>query len=348
MSSKHIVYLAETEYHLMICINLALTKYSELDYENSIYYWVSENRLNYQINEIPDFNGKLIPLHSSNRIAMIKSLSVLQVNNFIFFQESNPLLRYLASILKRKGAFISLAPDGYKPYGFIKKKHEVISMVIDTWKSYRFLFSNKLYLANFELFWNYRYGSSCTIDEVLLHDPGLFNRNVNQTKALIARLPVWNKRTLELLPIIFGFERNILPTTSRVLFYVNQPLWSETLRDVEISILKKIGALFPDRQLMIKLHPHTSEKVIQQYKQLKHVYLIHNSLPAELFMIRLKNSIFISGWSAALLFEVTSNNYYYLYELFNKVEDKIMKQLNFVSFPHVHTVTSVDEIIFPI
>lgn len=333
---------------MMICINLALTKYHEEEYQNSIYYWVSDHRLNYPIKQIPYFNGRLIPLYAANRITLIKSLSALQVSSFVFFQESNPLLRYLAFVLKRKGAFISLAPDGYKPYGFFTKKHEGISMLIDTWKGHRFLWGNKLCLTNFELFWNYKYGSSPTIDEVLLHEPRLFNRRVNRTKAHIARLPEWNKRTLELLPIIFGIKQNILPTTSGALFYVNQPLWSEALCDVEITILKEIGALFPDSELIIKLHPHTSEPVIQQYKQLNRVYLIRNSWPAELFMIQLKNSIFISGWSAALLFQVPSNNYYYLYELFNKVEDKIMKQLNFVSFPHVHTVASIDEVAFPI
>lgn len=344
---KTISYIALTEYHLMISINLALTEFNNDDIENQIYYVKGKKRLSFDINEIPGLKGSIIPIAENNYTDTIKQLSKTSCSRLFFFQENSILFKYLAYHLRKKGAIICLAPDGSKPYGDFNKNHENLSLIKDTINDYRFLFKNKLILPAIIPSRYYRYGSTRIIDEVWVHDIKMFDAKHNMTSGKIIQLPEFTPKVLNSVADAFGFNADLLPKKEEVLFYINQPYWSDDLVDVEMEILRQINTLFPANDIYIKLHPNTQKKTIDAYKKLKNIVLIRDNKPAELFLFSISNSIVFSGWSAALMHYNNSNIYYYLYPLFKKTNDKILSQLTIKPFEHIHVVDAVQQLKFP-
>jgi len=346
-NSKINIFWAYTEYHLLCCLNLALTSFADNDYENRIYYVKGIRRLNYELKPIEGLNGFVQSIEYTKKLAQAKLLKIEKCERFFFFQEGSILDKYLAFYLKKLGAIICLAPDGSKPYAIFNKKHETLSMIKDTVSDYVFLLKNKLILPAFFRSRYYRYGSTRIIDEVWLQQPELFNPNLNRTKGKLIQMPLFELSNMAKIAEAFGLKTENISDKEHILLYINQPLWSEKLVEYEISILLKILDVFPGITINIKLHPNTPSNTISFYRKLDRVNLIKENYPAELYISLIKKSIIISGWSTALMQYNNSNNYYYLLPMFEQLGDRILSQVKIMPLSHIKVVKSIDEINFP-
>lgn len=347
-SSKQInIFIADTEYHLITSINLALSVYNADKHENHIYYHKGDKRLNYELGEVAGLIGFLKPFPLGDSVSQIKFLSDLKCDRFFFFQENSIVNKYLAYRLKKKGATICLGPDGSKPYGEFQKEHEWLSMVKDTFTDYKYLLKNKLFLPVIIPSRYYRYGSTRIIDEVWVQFPELFDAVHNKTAGRVMPLPKFSPQVLASIEKTFQFNAELLNQHERILLYINQPFWSEELIRVEFDILNQIKERYPDKSIYIKLHPNTPEKTIDKYKSLTNVVLLHDNHPAELYLSIISNSIVFSGWSTALMHYNPSNAYYYLLPFYIQCGDKILNQIKMKSFSHIQTISSVGQLQFP-
>jgi hypothetical protein len=348
MYKKNNIYIINTEFHLMVAVNLSLTLYSDSDYFNIIYLIKSKNRLNKDINISTEINGKIVVVENANFIKEINQIVKLPCFRFYFFQENSIYNLWLAYRLSKTGAIIALGPDGTKPYGVFDKNHESLSMIKDTIKDYWKLMKANLFLPILVPSRYYIYGSSKIIDEIWLYNLEMFNSESNKTKAKLIKIPnfsplVWNK-----LNNLFIFSINIIPKLDSILFYLNQPLWSEKLVDAEIDFLMQTSKLFSDKEILIKLHPITPKTTIERYMKISNVTLISSNVPAELFIASLTNSIVFSGWSAGLAINNSNCSLYYILDVFRKIDDIVLSQITINNFNHILLVSSPQQMIFPI
>src|SRR5690606_8672804 len=105
--------------------------------------------------------------------------------------------------------------------------------------------------------------------------------------------------------------------TDDVIYYFNQPLWTE-LVDKEFDFLKGVLNSFPDKVIILKLHPLSSEKTKKMYRSMTGLQIIESSVPAEVILLSLKNCIVFTGWSSILITENKSCNYYFNYPIYKE------------------------------
>ncbi|GAB1448394.1 hypothetical protein MASR2M44_14030 [Bacteroidota bacterium] len=334
------LFITGTPYQLIAAFNICKELYASSKYFNIIYFTRSEatdyNLLKLEV----DSNIDIIRFDINDWYHLANSLRSKRFNRFFFFLENSIYDKYLAYYLKRNGTIICLAPDGTKPYGIYKKKHETLSMLIDTWRDYKLLRARGLKLP--DLIWSryYRYGSLKFLDEVWLQFPELFNSRINKTKGKIVRMPELKKHNLIMLKKIFGFTSNLLVQNKNIILYFNQPFSSKALIDKEMDILSKLNERFPDKKIFVKLHPSTPNNNVELLSAIPYLFLIKDKMPAEFYLANISNSLILTGWSAAVmhLFKEQSNTCYYLYPMYADVDDKVMSQMNLIAFPHVQMI----------
>lgn len=344
---KNIIYIVNTEFQLMVAVNLSLSHYHASEFWNSIYCVSSVDRMSKDLNTTIDIIGEIIYIDKANFIKEINKIVQIPCDRFYFFQENSIYNKYMAYKLRKRGSLIALGPDGLKPYAIFNKKHELFSMVNDTIKDYRKLKKANLFLPALIPSRYYKYGSSKIIDEVWLYNIELFNAKANKTKAVLKEIPKFTPLVWETLKELFSFSNSILPKSDNVLFYINQPLWSKNLVDVEIDFLNQTAKLFSGHEIVIKLHPNTAEKTIERYREIPNIKLVRSKIPAELFIASFTNSIVFSGWSTALTIDSSQCSFYYFLDVFKKVNDLILNQMEIANFNHIQLISSPEQMSFP-
>lgn len=342
------LFIAFTPYHFIIAYSICREEYSERGFDNQIYYLKSD-RTNYLIDlSKDDFNGRVIRFEKSELVDLVKKLEKQEFFRFFFFQENSILNKYLAYKLKKNGTIICLGPDGTKPYGEFNKTNEILTCIKDTVKDYRFLLQNDLILP--KLLWSryYKYGATVLLDEVWLQYPKLFNRHSNETKGNIITIAPLNQNHISRLMQICNFSTSLIQETKNVILYFNQPFYHEEFIDREFEILESLSINFPNRNINVKLHPSTNPEVIKKMRNLPYLTLINDNLPAEFYLGLVSDSIFISGWSTALMHNLgeQNNKSYFLYPMYKDVKNKTMSQITILGFPHVKMVDNFSEILF--
>src|SRR5690606_36906185 len=101
---------------------------------------------------------------------------------------------------------------------------------------------------------------------------------------------------------IFNYQDDF-PVRDAIYFF-NQPMFPE-LQDLEHNFLLDVQRKFPDRHIILKLHPLTTDEMKQKYSSMDNISLIKLDFPAELILLSLRNCIVYSGWSTVL---ITYNN----------------------------------------
>jgi hypothetical protein len=344
---KKNLFITFTPYQFISAYNLCKENYQADEFVNIIYFFKS-NKSGYEISlKFEDFNGEIIRFDDESWLDLIMSLKDQVFCRFFFFQENSIYNKYLAYHLKKKGTIICLGPDGTKPYGIFNKKHEIISILKDTWRDYKLLKSNGLMLN--VLMWSkyYRYGSFKYLDEVWLQYPELFDAKKNKTKGKIVKLPELNSENITKLSKAFKFDCK-LNEKERIILYFNQPFFSVPLIDKEFEILEEISNSFPHKKINIKLHPGTNPSVKDKMLGKSYLNVIEDKMPAEFYLKEVSNSIVLTGWSAALMHDINknNNNYFYLYPLYKKTNDKVLSQISLIGFPHVKMLDNIKELHF--
>jgi hypothetical protein len=328
-------------------IHIATTKHSGDHIKNIIYLTKTPARFN-TLSKIEKVENIILKvLDDLTRAEILHKLKNISCERFFFFQEDSIYNCCLAKKLKDKNnTIICLGPDGYKPYAVYKKKHEYLSMLRNTLEDYKELFQNKIFPSFLQLSWRYRYATSALIDEIYLTHPESLHKQNNAGHAEIAKIPEFSEATLINAGMIFNAADFNFPIFDSSIYYFNQPIHPQ-LEDVEFDFLKNLIAHFPNKAIYIKLHPLTTNDMKEKYLGLKQTELLDIKVPAELFILNLKNSVLLSGWSSVLITQNSSCNYYFNLPIYKNKGSKATDQSDLTILPHIKLISSPQEIEFP-
>lgn len=345
MSKNKNVYLVLTEYQLLQAVNLATSMYNSSNYENIIYIVRNGRRL-MGIDETKEWildNTQIHILEKKTPKEITEIIFNEDPNHFFIFQGNSPLNTFLGHALAKKGVEISLGPDGYGAYNVFKKKHAFLSLLKDTYKGNNYLIKNQLFNGKIYRFDHYKYGNHKFIDNIWVTHPKRYIHKA-KNKVNIRNIPDFNKNCLDFIKTCFDFNNNF-PLTD-VIYYFNQPLWDD-LVEKELDFLKGVINQFPDKNIILKLHPLTSQKTKLMYQAMERIQIIKSSVPAEVMLLSLKNCIAFSGWSSVLITENKSCNYYFNYPIYKNIPNKLLKQSELIVLDHITLVDRPELMKFP-
>ncbi len=345
MSSKKNVFVVLTEYQFLQALNMAIVLYNEAKYINLIYVVRDGSRLRglQTKSELKINNTEVIVLDNWAPKKIVNRILDEKPDHYFFFQAINAINIFLGYTLAKRGVEISLGPDGYGTYSKFKKKNWLLSFLRDTFKQNKFLIKNNLVAKTILPFDYYSFGNHRFINNLWITHPEQYQHR-SKNKVNICKLPNFNQESIDFIKKCFDFEEQY--PTENVIYYFNQPFWSNLI-DKEFVFLEGVLKQFPDRKIIIKLHPLTAPEVIARYKAIERLELIESTVPAEVILINLKKCIVFSGWSTVLITENEKCNYYFNYPIYTSLEDKILKQIEIVALNHIKFINSPEEMQFP-
>jgi hypothetical protein len=228
---------------------------------------------------------------------------------FIFLEQLS-LNVFLVNHYKKRGSTICLGPDGNKPYYSVDKA-ALGSRVKETIKTYKYLFERKLYYSKlYFLSWNY--AKLRPLDEIWVTYPEQFF--YAQNKKVVGFKIMSNGNIVQNILNFFNFNNfDILKSKEDIIFYTNNILYQQPAYDVEINTIKEIKIKFPTTPFYLKYHPLTPERQITKFKDLGLICFC-NSIPAELYIASLRNSIILGFWSTSLMVENPNCKFYWLHK----------------------------------
>lgn len=345
MLSKRNVFLVLTEYQLLQAINISTCVFNKSS-ENNIIYVVRNGRRMMTIDSEKNWvfeNLQIIILDNNGQDEIAEKVLNKKPDRFIFFQAGSPLNIYLAHTLSKKGAEISLGPDGYGCYAVYNKRFHLLSVLVDSFKNNYYLIKNKQFSGKLHRFDFYTYGNHNFIDNLWITHPQKYKHLAKNTVKIIP-LPQFADTSINLISKLFNFTGSF--PLQDAIFFFNQPIDSVLVKR-EFEFLKEVLATFPQRKLILKLHPMTSEESKLKYRSLSAIQIIESNVPAEVLLLRLKNCIVFTGWSAALITENKTCNYYFNYPIFKELNHLIVRQSELVKLDHIKMISSALEMEFP-
>jgi hypothetical protein len=345
MSLKKNIYVVLTEYQFLQAVNIATGVYDSSEILNIIYIIRGGTRLmTIDTKKNWDFSNVLIIFLDEKKPFEIAEI-ILEKNpsHFLFFQGGYPLNVYLAYKLSRRGTEISLGPDGYGPYAVFNKRFHLLSIIIDSFKQNKFLFKNNLFSGKLHLFDYYKYGNHKFIKNLWITHPDQYKHRANNNPNLL-KLPDFNKKCINFVQQFFDFSQDF--PTEKAIYFFNQPL-NPLLVKAEYKFVQDVLQRFPDKVLIIKLHPLTTPDVKMLYENLLGTHLIDSNIPAEVLLLSLNNCIVFTGWSAVLITENDNCNYYFNYPIYTKLNDRAINQIEIINLNHIAMISSADEMRFP-
>jgi hypothetical protein len=339
------VYVVLTEYQLLQAINIATGVYADPAVVNIIYI-VREGRrlMTIDANKIWNLsNLEIIILEKRTPKEIAELVLNESPTHFLFFQGGSALNVFLAHKLAKEGVEISLGPDGYGPYGIFNKRFHLLSVIKDSCKQNYYLWRNNLISGKIHRFDYYKYGNHRFINNLWITHPDQYKHRANN-KVKILTLPDFNVVCINFIKKMFRFS-NQFPIEN-VIYFFNQPLKSGVI-EAEYSFVKEVLSAFPEKTLIIKLHPLTDTETKTFYKQLPQVQLIESNIPAEVLLLTLNNCIVFTGWSAVLITENKSCNYYFNFPIYKVLNDPSINQIDIVNLNHITMINTPNEMQFP-
>lgn len=349
---KNILFAINTEYHVLVITSLIEQMYSDKSQYNVtvlLHVNVKANRFKNQLNFAAlGVEVVIVEVDISSKVYNPKIKETLDYvlskpyEKLILFLEQAPVNQYLINKLSPKGTTISIAPEGTRPYITIARS-AIPSRLRATIKNYRFFKTQKL-KVNRLYFVSNKNGFLKQTDEVWINHPDSYD-NVTRKKVVPISLYTSENETKKASEI-FNFDiSKEMTETEGVLFYINQWYVEFKVYDFELQVLQAILDKYPDKKIYIKLHPNTHAFQIEKFEKMDRIVLNRSTVPAELFLINLKNSIVFSFWSAALLIGNPSSKFYWLHKLLEK--QKLMDWWSIVNpTKHIKEVEDVNEIQF--
>lgn len=350
MGKKNILILVRTEYQLLLGAQLILTEFSDSHIYNITIIRFSRKgtkrrrpKINYDALPVKWIEIEADISKSANNEKMrqiIKELLTVNYYKFIHFMEHAPLGYYFSDVLFRRGTIISLGQDGTKAYTEYNR-NDLFYRIKHTLLIYKFLISNKLFLKNF-YFFNSKYGSLKQTNELLLTHPEAYH---NWNKKKLLKIHFNNELdSIDKLKVLFEYEKNYIRLKDRSIFFVNQPI--ADLYFYEIDVLKKLREKYEESTIYIKVHSQTPQNQLKLYGEISSCVIINTSIPAELYIATLNDSIIISFYSTALLFYNKRCSYFWLHEPI--LEEKMKSDKILVTNPteHIKVIKSFDSINF--
>lgn len=338
------VYAVFTEYQLLQAVNIASGIKNSENETNIIYIIRAGRRMmtidkekNHDVNNI---TFKFLDNISAKQIE--KELLIENAEHFFLFQNTTAITVHLGQIMSNRGAEVSLGPDGYGAYGHFNKRFKILSILKQSVTNNIFLLKNKLISGKVHIF-NYTYGAKKFITNIWVTHPDQYihegTNNIN-----VLKLPELDAFCIDIMKNLFSF--NVDFPTKDCIYFFNQPLW-DVLLDLEFNFLLEVQKQFPNKKIVLKLHPLTSKEMKNRYKSISGITVIDQDFPAEILILSLKNCIVYSGYSTVLMTENTNCNYYFNYPVFKKIGHRVMNQLEIYPLDHIKMIESPSEMIFP-
>ena len=338
---EKVVFIVHTEYHLMEAIGYITHYYPDSLYDIEIFILGKNNNWRVKSSNLnfDNLNVKVVyasyesnSYFSLHNKRMLSNIISLNPNVLFIFNEFHYWKQYLVSKLHKKGCRIILAPDGShvyseKTFGF---KEELKYLL-------RFFLINLTNLTFPPFFINrgkYDYAYLKHINEVWVDNATLFkNRNNHKIKETLSFGEMDSINQIKKL-----YCANELSIIDNSILFIDQPVDTSSTNKV-IDIINHV-AKKTKRPVYVKLHPNTNTDVEQKYKQ--HGFIIlHNSLPAELYIQNMKDSIILSPFSTALFLNNETCRFYWIYPIFDyEIKFKIKNPTD-----HIMLVSNMTEII---
>lgn len=339
------VYLVLTEYQFLQALNISTSIYNNPSEVNCIYVVRNGKRFksiddssNWSLNNI-----QIIILDNIKPKEVSQKIIAENPVHFFFFQGGSALNVFIAHTLSKKGVEISLGPDGYGPYGIFNKRFHFLSIIIDSFKQNKFLLKNNLFSGKFHIFDYYKYGNHKFIDNLWITHPDQY-KHLAKNSPKIIKLPIFSEKCVNFVKDFFDFKQDF--PLNDVIYFFNQPLWDDVV-ETEYNFLKNVINTFPGKIIIIKLHPLTDTKVKELYEKLPQVQIIQSGVPAEVILLSLRGCIVFTGWSAVLITENMTCNYYFTYPVFKELNNPIINQINIINLKHIKMILSPTEMEFP-
>lgn len=331
------IFLVHTEYHLMLSINLIVSKY--IDMVNHIY--ITEGKRVRKELSVTDKNIQIHRIVAKNygTAEFLHQLQDKEPANFFFFQEVSSDNMYLTYWLHHKGVNVALLQDGLKPYVVWNRKNLAAHILLDTITFHKEILKRKTYMPYFKLINLFQYGGWDFIDEVWLSFPDKFK---NKSNKRLLQLPEFSDRSINILNEMFSLQQYAINPNDMLI--VGQPRRKEYW-DKEIETLNGIIAKFPNRGIIYKSHPNTTPELLEQISQIKGLTIVNYPIPVELLIMQMKDTCIISGYSTALLTNNPSCRFYWTYKLLGG-RGRLFTQVQIVNpTDHIKEVSTIDEIV---
>lgn len=330
------IFIVHTEYHLMISINLIISRYN--DAINNIY--ITDG---HRIRNNLQFVGLNANIH---RIAkkdygtskFLKELLYKNPTNFFFFQQVSSDNMFLAYEMHHHGVNVVLMQDGLRAYELWNRKNIWVHILLDTITFHWKMIKRKTFIPYFRMNNLSNYGGWTFVDELGLTIPDHF---VNQSNKCIRKIPDFSKNVLKILGEIFHV--NDYSIDPQAIMIIGQPKLQEYW-DREVEILKAIVDKFPNRNIYFKPHPNTKEGQLNLIKTIRGIQIVNYPIPVELFIMQMKNTCIISSHSTALLTNNSSCKFYWIYKMYGN-GGRLFSQVKIVNpTSHIKEIESLDEI----
>jgi hypothetical protein len=349
---KNILFYIHNEYHVFVIASLIKKYYSDpSEYRVTVLHQInpSGNRFKFDLKwnelgvDLVIIKTSKLEINREEVVPKIDKILEKTYYKYICFLEDVPLNWYLAEKLKERGTIISVAPEGTKPYITISKA-ALYSRLKATYENYHYLRNMGLAIQSINIVSN-KNGSLSHTDEVLINHPDFYE---NRTNKKVVPIEIHeDKAHLELASRIFNF--NIIDHFKEVeglLLYLNHWVVEFEIYEVEIDLLKNLKNIYPDREIYIKLHPNTHDFQLERLDKIPGITLFYSTIPAEIFIANVKNSIIFSFWSASLLIDNPSCKFYWMYPMLKKKNVK-MEWFSIVNpTKHIQSADNIEMITF--
>lgn len=334
------IFLIHTEYHLLVTIRMIASCFCKD--ENIIYYTVGRLKKEHFI----ETNNcgmifKPLPAKDYGVRSTLNEMLASNPSNFIVFQDFYSDIIYLAYHLHKKKIKVSLVQDGYKPYPIWHRKHLAMVVVKETSELYLQMIKRKALIPSL-FFRTYKYGALRYIDAFWLEYPdGL----PFKTRKELVKIPTFSQESKSMCFKLFDYKKEDGYDGS--ILYVGQAFRKDYLRKKELIIISDIIKKHSEKRFIYKPHPLVSKEQLSEISKIKGVEIYERSIPIELLMVSMDNSIIVSPWSAALLTYNDRCRYYWLHKmLFEEEIAQKGRQMEIVNpTNHIREVTNVDEIV---
>lgn len=339
-SNKHMetqktnVFLVRTQYHVLMAVNTIFSQYR--DYHNIIYYLKGRISNDFKSNE-PFIEFRELERNKFGNTDFVGVIKAFKPERFFFFQENCSETLFLLNKLSKTGITISLLQDGTKPYHHYKKKRLLYCVLRDTLNDYKEMFKRKQ-VAWIGFHNNYKYAFSKEVDEVWLTYPEKYN---NRTKKKLVQLPYYSEESIAFSNHLFHFKIDFEVDS---ILYLGQA-WKRIYWEREKEIFDYLLAKFPDKKIIYKAHPNSEQGQLDLYNSYPNIRVIKDKIPAELYVLIMKNTIILSAASTSMFAYNDSCKYYYTYKLYNF--GNIFTQID-IGNPtsHIVNIDDLNEIVF--
>jgi hypothetical protein len=323
LSEQRNLFIIETEYHLMASISIIFSGHSSSNQKNVIVAIQDPKRRRLPENlrkrdhglEYHDIgvNQSKIKAHPGVGEKLKKLLSNDYASCYLFL-EHLPLERFLAAILKSKGTCIHLLPDGTKPY--LKRSHiSILDRMKRSLRNILWLHKNGIRPQPLTLI-SGQYGGSGFIQRIWLTYLGCFEGNRKLPISQFGLLGSDESRNW--INNIYQEDLDKMSTSKDgIILHVNNIYFARDAEKLEVELLTQI-CRNTDRPVYMKLHPHTPKEHLDDLERIDGLTLIRSSIPVELLIMNLTNSVVLSFWSAGLFIKNDNCEFFWLHPIMEK------------------------------